>query len=577
MSAQAIRIITSPAYDFTATYMALSSLRDTAGSRPQTLDPMVVPAVVRLLMADPYAGQRQALFLYRQAAKILVHLMCRAGSDLSASARKALGDLLRSTGGPAHRAVAEAVGSVPLKVRGPRITLCADGAVATRSWRQLLQKHRLGPSGEWKFVGRSLVFTPDAAKGKKILVLKLARRWGHLEDLEREIAWMAHMGSHRYRFQHRFEIPRAITWHGRGLFRLEALPIAPPAQSDLHWRRYAVGFIAKTDYFRYPNGPDKNSRPAPAAFREILERNAWLLGHLASQGIIHTAPIPLFHNRVQRERRRDGGCYEWFRAGRLDRWLASCAYPNLGASGLRDFEHLTTFEGPSIDMYRHLGTHFLSLLLIAASYFRNAAPQRMGWDSQGRPLDMRDLFDAKLLNALIPALFRRYYHGFVRHAFRGSLPFDAAHLTKRIIAEMGVDRHMIEILRIADQNNMSPKVFRRFLQKRGFNAAAMAKIQQGSREIEFLSGPHLGAFNRPISLPELIEAVESMSALCMLGRYETHRRPSVHKAVEEVQLPDDHRGKDPASIGEDPGGKAGGLADEHLAEEHQHKHRQAGE
>ena len=44
-------------------------------------------------------------------------------------------------------------------------------------------------------------------------------------------------------------------------------------------------------------------------------------------------PIPLFHNRTQRLRRDDQGRYQWFRAGRLDQWLDSCAFPNLGLSG----------------------------------------------------------------------------------------------------------------------------------------------------------------------------------------------------------------------------------------------------
>ena len=33
------------------------------------------------------------------------------------------------------------------------------------------------------------------------------------------------------------------------------------------------------------------------------------------------------------------------------------------------------------------------------------------------------------------------------------------------------------------------------------------------------TGPHLGGFNQRTSLPELIESVGSMSALCIFGRY----------------------------------------------------------
>ena len=78
-----------------------------------------------------------------------------------------------------------------------------------------------------------------------------------------------------------------------------------------------------------------------------MGRAALLLGWLAGRGIVHEAAIPLFHNRVQRDRREDGGVYDWRLPGRLDRWLASALHPNFGLSGLRDFEHLASLERTS--------------------------------------------------------------------------------------------------------------------------------------------------------------------------------------------------------------------------------------
>ena len=68
-------------------------------------------------------------------------------------------------------------------------------------------------------------------------------------------------------------------------------------------------------------------------------------------GIVHTAPIPLFHNRAQAWRREDRGIYEWPRGGRLDRWLSSSRHPNIAASGLRDFEHLASIRRPGRQLY----------------------------------------------------------------------------------------------------------------------------------------------------------------------------------------------------------------------------------
>ncbi len=126
-----------------------------------------------------------------------------------------------------------------------------------------------------------------------------------------------------------------------------------------------------------------------------MKTNARLLAVLASCGIVHLAPIALFHNRIQSDRRRDQGRYEWFRGGRLD-------------------------------------------------------------------------------------------------------------------------RNMVEVLRVADQKQMSLASFRLFLDRRGYPGRDWRK---GEADIVIHTGPHLGAFNRPISVPDLIEAVGTVSAFCITGRF----------------------------------------------------------
>ena len=278
------------------------------------------------------------------------------------------------------------------------------------------------------------------------------------------------------------------------------------------------------------NGPEiasgrKNGTPLVTWSRlceeieTVIFRNAWLLGKLTSLGIVHSAPIPLFHNRVQRHRRRDHGFYEWPRAGRLDGWLASCFYSKMGVTGIRDFEHLIGFKGLSRRLYIHMGAHFLSLLLVAGSYFRNKDRTRIGLDTQGRPVDARNLFDKPFLNKLIQGIFLSYYHGFVGTEFFGEIPLNPEALGSRMIDEMGVDRHMEEILRVADQREMTNGTFRNFLESKGYSHQEIKTFKKGAEDITIQSGPHLGGFNERISLPELIESVASMSALCIAGRY----------------------------------------------------------
>jgi hypothetical protein len=238
-----------------------------------------------------------------------------------------------------------------------------------------------------------------------------------------------------------------------------------------------------------------------------------------AMGIAHTAPIPLFHNRAQRHRREDGGRYRWTHAGRLDRWLASCRYPNFGVSGLRDFEHFEFVVGRARCRYEIIGSHLISLLLVAGSYFRSKAPDRMGLDASGQPVDTRDLFDRALLQTMIGDIYRAYYEGFTGEALPEGMPISPAHLADRMIEEMGLDRHMEEILRVVDQDAMDRFAFTSFLESRGLPRRAALRKTKGQRDIVLMTGPHLGGFNQPISLPELIDFAAAGAARCVAGRF----------------------------------------------------------
>jgi hypothetical protein len=346
-------------------------------------------------------------------------------------------------------------------------------------------------------------------------VVKLAKSGDTPWELAGEIRWMERLRKPGFAFDRRFHIPTPLLFGGRRLFRLDRLPLSPPAWVDRHPDKIAVAFLAHRDYFVYPNHPGVDGESAA----EMLARNAFLLGRLTAGGIIHNAPIPLFHNRTQRLRRDDQGRYQWFRSGRLDQWLDSCRFPNFGLSGLRDFEHLEPLASGSLSLYRHIGSHLLSLLLVAGSVFRCRETARVGWDENGNPLDTRDLFDRKLLETMIREIFRNYYGGFTGSQASIPLPLDADRLVERMIEEMGVDRHMTELLRRADQKSLSEGQFFGFLRERGYSTKQLEGMIRGEKDILIQSGPHLGDFNRQISLPELIEAVAAMSAVCMAGRY----------------------------------------------------------
>jgi hypothetical protein len=324
-------------------------------------------------------------------------------------------------------------------------------------------------------------------------------------------------------FDRAFHIPRPLV-HDQGcLVQAPGDAARPPAGTDLHPTRYALAFMTVPDYFHYPNEADPERRLAPNRVREVLARNAWLLGRLMAVGIAHTAPIPLFHNRAQRHRREDDGRYRWTHGGRLDRWLDSCRYPNFGVSGLRDFEHFDGVAARPHYRYEIIGSHLISLVLVAGSYFRMQAPYRIGRDAAGHPVDARGLFDRGLFGALIQDIFCAYYEGFTGEAWCDDAAVVPSSAVERMIDEMGVDRHMEEILRVADQDAMDPAMFAAFLESRGVPRKKALQVPKGRNDIPLMTGPHLGGFNQPISLPELIEFAATGAARCVQGRFRRER------------------------------------------------------
>jgi len=503
-------------YDFTAKYMAVCHLHSLARTDAWVINPGTISTLKKVLADSRISRETQAYFFFREIAGTLCSLIIHS-DHLPDHALAALKRLLRTTSGHTHRAIAEALGALPFSVNGPEIAIGAKNGIPLVTWSRLCEEIETVISHTPRLIGRSLVATPD--RGNNLLVVKLARAHESVDSFCTEPLWMDYLLSRPSFFTLRFDVPKPIRIRGNHIFKLQDIPLDIPPDLNLHQKGYAFAFTAHKEYFLYPNHPGKEKLLPFKKFREVIFRNAWLLGKLTSLGIIHSAPITLFHNRVQRHRRRDHGFYEWPRAGRLDGWLGSCSYPNMGVTGIRDFEHLIGFKGLSRRLYIHIGAHFLSLLLVAGSYFRNKDRTRIGLDTQGRPVDVRDLFDKPFLIKLIQGIFLGYYHGFVGTEFFGEIPLNLEALGSRMIDEMGVDRHMEEVLRVADQKEMTNETFRHFLESKGYSHEEIKTFKKGAEDITIQSGPHLGGFNERISLPELIESVASMSALSIAGRY----------------------------------------------------------
>jgi len=502
--------------EFPARYMAACNLHALARSQPHSI---TVDNIINLekLMHDPHVlRHRQSFFLFREAAQIMTAIVMHNCPDLTNHALAVLKRLLRSATGNSHRAATQAVGSLPVTIHQRfQLKTNEQSVLPSVSFSKIAQQCGDISLDKAVFIGRSLTF--PFASGKKILVVKLARRDDSPDNLFAETCWMKNLRKHFSSLPARFNIPEPLEIDGFSIFRIKNLPLTPPAELHCHPDSIAIAFAAHSEYFAYANDPHQYRHFSE--LKEVMIRNSWLLGHLASQGNIHTAPIPLFHNRVQSHRREDNGLYDWPLGGRLDQWLASCQHPNFGLSGIRDFEHFQATSTSGEKLYWNLGAHILSLLLVSASYFRNQEKKLQGLTPDGKPVDARYLFDESLLMELIGDTLASYYNGFVGHDYAGEMPFDQKNLASRMIKELGVDRHMEEVLRQVDQQQMSDREFRLFLTERGFSTKEAATIPKGEQDIVLHTGPHLGGFNEGISIPELITATAAMAATCVLGRY----------------------------------------------------------
>ncbi|MFC1709684.1 metallophosphoesterase [Candidatus Omnitrophota bacterium] len=283
------------------------------------------------------------------------------------------------------------------------------------------------------WINRSLV--TSIAEEDKVLVIKLLQAEESPESLHNETAWMEYLGD--IDFPERFDIPTPILVNGSYVFKLLTSPVTRYKELELHPEGYAIAFIADKDYFAYPNSYLEGELLTPDEFKEVMFRNARLLGNLISLGIVHTDITALFHAA-------EWDVFEWWRdpVGHLENWYYYCDWPNIGLTGPRDLEHLIAFRGTLLELQHYIGSQLLSLFLISASYFRNRDRSRVGINKRNgkATIDARDLFDPVLLRELVEGIISSYYEGATGQKLP-KLKFDFDEFTARMIQQTGIDRY----------------------------------------------------------------------------------------------------------------------------------------
>lgn len=505
---------------FSAAYMAVQYLSTQIESFPGTLTSQTFQALLSLAQSRQFESRKQAFFLYRDIFSAMVRMALIPEKGFAGRIIPRLQELLLSSTGPKKRAVAHALSTLPVCLDRPdpllRETVCLFPLSFTGLLDEFTRKTGISPDysrSAWQ--GRSLVLRLDP---ELRAVIKLARSRTNIQELAQEALWMNYLSRISLCANQKFYVPAPIQIQGNFVFRLNEIPEFEDPEHFIAKNPIAIAYLVHREYFDYPSHPGFHENRD--SIREIFSRNAMLLGTLTGMGVIHTALIPLFHNRIQRERRRDRGVYRWEHGGRLDQWLESCRYPNFAQSGIRDFEHLFLLTDPR-DLGHYIGEHMLSFILVMGSLFRNMDPGLRGLDGRGSPADARALFDPDLFSDLIHEVATSYYLAITGEPLKFALP--VKHLVCRLIHGMGIDEHMEERLRVEDQERMTDPKFHEFLKTRGIEDPKI--FSRAKEEIVLVTGPHLGGFNQPISVPELIDFLFTFSAMCVSGRYLKETRP----------------------------------------------------
>jgi hypothetical protein len=289
--------------DFSALYLAVRELHEFIRSSPDLVGLQTVSLLRRTLLSEAHARQKQSRVLYRELADALLCLVLRPKAA-EAVAERSLASLTTTLAHPAvnpRRAAAEALGSLPIAVHSPIFPKPHFREPPLLQWRQVLAHGRASDNGAPTLMGRSLV-VPRTTQDD-LLVVKMARIQDDPEAMHCEAWWLEYLHATNGNLSMRFDVPRPLPITDQYLFRIVDPPWRDDAAESLHPQGYAIAFTAHSDYFRYLNENALVTGLHSADFQEALLRNAWLLGKLTAKGIVHTAPIPLFHNRVQSHRR----------------------------------------------------------------------------------------------------------------------------------------------------------------------------------------------------------------------------------------------------------------------------------
>ena len=151
-SIRTIAVLTGREYDFSAKFLAVSHLRGLAERQPQEIGPETIGGLEVFFTIASVKEQTQAYFLFKEAAGALSSVLARLPHDDSGrKAHDAFMNLLCRTTGQGTRAAAEALGALPLTIKGiaPKQETESE-TTPVIGWQELLKIARISSDGRFR-------------------------------------------------------------------------------------------------------------------------------------------------------------------------------------------------------------------------------------------------------------------------------------------------------------------------------------------------------------------------------------------------------------------------------------------
>jgi hypothetical protein len=188
--------INSCKLDFSAAYMSVQKLHALVQTHPHVAGEETIYTLKQVLEGPQYTSQTQSFFLYREAAEALASFLLPGfGQPLSELAGVTLKEIIRTATGTPKRAAAEALGALPVGIRGPQLDKEIPEDIPALKWADLLCVLKISLSNNPTFLGRSLV--AEIKNSDEIFVVKLVCSGGSFEAVYREALWMKYFSEFR--------------------------------------------------------------------------------------------------------------------------------------------------------------------------------------------------------------------------------------------------------------------------------------------------------------------------------------------------------------------------------------------